>query len=325
MSEERVITEEESLIDFALGGEDDSRHSPEAEKETDSETGSNAPEAEDVAETFDPYGDDDSEDSFADDSAEEESKAVESKEGKAPADADSAEETEAKTPAPAQVDHSQEIANLQKRLHDTQQAMHKATARAADLQKKLDALESKKSTKNSGDSEEDWFSDSDDDDKEVTALKQELEEIKKENEDLGNQQQDIQQQANLAAWHNAAAPLRAEHADFDELVYEKLEPLLDPETGDARIRELYLQQKDRTPSGAYKFAKSLPMIFEILENPEAFHAKMHSLDEKIKQAPPENKTASKANKKAALDMVNSADFADAPRGQSRSLVDDIFG
>lgn len=326
MSQETMVVEDESLIDFVLGGDETVSHSPETKKEEASTPEATAPKVEVNAEeeVFDPYGDDedDSAEIEADDSAKtEEVKPQE----KAPAEADSAEPKEEPVQDTAVEDHSKEIANLNKRLHDTQAAMHKATARAAELQKRLEALEQKK---NQGEDPEDapdgedWFADPDK--KEVDALKKELSDIQKDNQDLESQQQDLQQQANLAAWHQAAAPVRAAHADFDELVYDKLEPLLDPEKGDARIRELYMQQKDRTPAGAYKFAKSLPMILEIMENPEAFHAKLHSFEEKINQTPPETNSTRK-NNKAALDMVNSAEYAEASRNATVSLVDSVFG
>jgi DNA repair exonuclease SbcCD ATPase subunit len=330
MSEENVVVEDESLIDSVFsGGDENVNHSPEAENKAEASPESKAPESTaEAEEVFDPYGDDDdTAETFDDDSAKEGKTEEEKTEQEAPALSDSADGKGEKAPEASEADHAKEIANLNKRLHDTQAAMHKATAKAAELQKKLEALEQKKAKAentddDADDEEDDWFSDPDE--KEVDALKKELSEIQQDNKDLESQQQELQQQANLAAWHQAAASVRAAHADFDELVYDKLEPLLDPENGDARIRELYMQQKDRTPAGAYKFAKSLPMILEILENPEAFHAKMHSFEEKVNQAPLKVDSTRK-NNKAALDMVNSAEFADNSKTASVSLVDAVFG
>jgi hypothetical protein len=154
-------------------------------------------------------------------------------------------------------------------------------------------------------------------------LKQELSEIQKENETIGSQQQEIQQQANLTAWHQAAEPIRREHADFDELVYEKLEPMLDEKTGDARVRALYMQQQDKTPAGAYKFARSLPMILEMLDDPESFHRKITNFNQEIKKEkigePPRKVTGNEAFR-----GMNSADFAEEKTSASRSLVDELF-
>lgn len=321
MSEENVITDVDSLIDFVLGDEAEAaHHSPGKEDHTAAEEAETTPEVKSDAEEFDPYGDNSSID-FADDSVEEQKE----KEGEdapenAPAEADSAEKKEEKAPEKTTVDYQQEITNLNKRLHDTQKAFHESTERASRLQKRLDELEKKKVSEEN-DHDDNWFSDADS--KEVDSLKQELSDIRKENEALGSQQQEIQQQANLAAWHQAAEPVRQEHADFDELVYEKLEPLLDEETGDARVRQLYMQQQDKTPAGAYKFARSLPMILEMLNDPESFHRKITNFNqeiqkEKVKDSP------RKVTGNEALRVMNSADFAEERSSVGRSLVDELF-
>ena len=319
MSDERVITDTESLIDFVMGDENESYHSPQDKEEQKEVSETASPEDVDTdGNTF--HDDDDgfvADDSQTDSDANGGAEQASSAEQKAPSKEDSA----AKAPE-VQVDYQYEINNLHKRLHDTQKAMHEATSRASALQKRLDDLEKSKKEKSLENTEDDnWFSDSED--KAVAEIRQELSDIKKENDNLSLQQQDIQQQANLTAWHQAAAPLRQQYADFDELVYEKLEPLLDEKTGDARIRELYMQQQDRSPAGAYKFAKSLPMIREILDNPESFHQKMHTLEEatKIKKEEPVRRTQGRD----AMRMVPSADFAESSQGRTRSLVDEVFG
>jgi hypothetical protein len=324
MSENVVVSEDESLIDAIFGDAPEADHhsQEEAKQQIESSDPAPAPEVKDDADEFDPYGE--KEDSpFFPDSAEEE---VTPAEGKAPETApskeDSAEKEVGKAPEKNDVDYQQEISKLNKRLHDTQKAFHETSQKAANLQKRLDELESKKNHPEDQD-DDNWFKESDN--KEVDAIKQELSEIKRESEDLSAQQQEIQQQANLTAWHQAAAPVRAEHADFDELVYEKLEPMLDEETGDARVRALYLQQKDKSPAGAYNFARNLPLILEMLDNPEGFSAKVASLKKEVNPSSPEDKSPRKVTGNEALRVMNSADFAEEKTKGNRSLIDEIFG
>jgi chromosome segregation ATPase len=324
MSDENVITDVESLVDFVLGDESENdHHSPDTEGNTaETQVPQDAPEVKDDADEFDPYGENE-ESPFAEDSAENQQDNEHDKPSEqAPATADSAAEKEEKTTQQPEVDYQQEINKLTKRLHDTQKAFHESTERAAQLQKRLDAIEEKSKQSAAEEDGDNWFSDSDN--KEVAALKQEISDIQKDNEALGQQQQEIQQQANLAAWHQAAASVRQEHEDFDELVYEKLEPLLDEETGDARVRELYLSQKDLSPAGAYKFARSLPMILEMLNDPEAFHAKIESLKKEVKSRA-SDAPVRKVTGNDGLRVMNSADFAEESRSASGSLIDEIFG
>lgn len=328
MSEE-TIKDVGSLVDFVLG--DDSEmdyHSPKAQ-EDNAETSELPPEFDSDTESFDLYGEDDEDESFESDSGETpKSDAEKQQPVEAPASADSAVAEEGKAPE-ATVDYQAEIAKLEKRLHDTQKAYHESNARAAEFQKRLENLESKAANdekKEASDDDDDWFEDDSEDKKTDSALKKELNDIRQRSENLEARQEEIQHQANLNAWHTAAAPVRAEHSDFDELVYQKLEPLLDEQTGDPRIRMLYMQQEDRSPAAAYKFARSLSTILEMLDDPDGFHTRMESLKNEIKNVSSEKESQPRAAKgKAALDMVNSAEFADDHKKASRSLVDEIFG
>jgi chromosome segregation ATPase len=319
MSEEVFAGDNESIIDRMFGEEKtETPHSRTEEKLDATNDPAPAPEAEKSLETFDPY-DDGSDEDFADDSAEEKAEKEDVKADKeAPAPADSAEEKEAQAPQRTAEDYEQEIAKLNKRLHDTQKAYHERSEKASSLEKRIAELENKKSDTNEED--DNWFSE--DDKKEVASLKQELSEIKKENEAFGEQQQEIQQQANLAAWHQAAASVREKHADFDELVYDKLEPMLDEEKGDPRIRALYLQQMDKTPEGAYKFAKNLSLLLELLDNPEGFEARVANNATKKENATPEPPRTVQG--KEALRNLPSADYAEENTFRTDSLVDKFF-
>jgi hypothetical protein len=328
MSEE-IIKDVDSLVDFVLGDDSEMNyHSPEAQDEK-ADVSEMPPEFDSDAELFEPYGEDDDEEEpiDSDSGKQPESEAEKQQPADAPATADSAPSEEVKPEETNTVDYQAEIAKLEKRLHDTQKAYHESNARAAEFQKRLENLESKAANKEKKEaSEDDWFEDDSEDEKTDSALKKELNDIRQRSETLEARQEEIQHQANLNAWHTAAAPVRAEHPDFDELVYQKLEPLLDEQTGDSRIRMLYMQQEDRSPAAAYKFARSLSTILEMLDDPDGFHTRMESLKNEIKNASSIKETQPRAAKgKAALDMVNSAEFADDPKKAPRSLVDELFG
>ena len=322
MSEENLSMSEESIVDLVFGGEPVKESHSQAGENDKADLPGNAPEAKEEIETFDPY-DTGNDDDFADDSAaDKEVVQDEPAPEKAPATADSAEEKEAAVPEKTAEEYQQEIANLNKRLHDTQKAYHERSERAADLQKRLEALENRKSPDSDGD-EDDWFSE--DDKKEVDALKQELTSLKEDNEAFEAQRQEIQQQANLAAWHQAAAGVRKAHPDFDKVVYEDFEPLLDEKTGDARIRSLYLQWQDKSPEGVYKLAKQLPILLEVLDNPDTWQEKVQSLQQTINNSPETTPHPRRVSGKEALRNLQSADDAEDTPQHSGSLVDKIFG
>jgi hypothetical protein len=321
MSEKNVVSENESMVDAIFGdAQETADHSRSGSATAVTETQETAPDVKDDAADFDPLGEK-SEVYFADESAEEAEKESVERSEKAPEASDSAESKNEKAPEKTAEEYTEEITKLNKRLHDTQKAFHESRERAASLQKKLDEIESKKHSAEAED-DDNWFDDSDD--KAVTALKKEISEIKAENESFEAEQEEIQKQVNLTAWHQAAAEVRAKHSDFDEVVYEKFEPLLDEETGDPRVRALYMQQQDKTPAGAYKFAKNLPFILEMLDNPDSFQEKIRSVKDAVKNNNTEE-TPRKVTGKAGLDMVNSADYPEEKSRSAKSLVDEIFG
>lgn len=199
--------------------------------------------------------------------------------------------------------------NWKKRFHDTQKAMHKANTEKSELQKKLDAMLKKADIEDDND---DWFDDADK--KDADTQIPDMEEVKKNLKALEQRQNEYQQELMRQQWLDEAKKFAAEHDDFEELVYEKLEPLLDEESGDAMLRALYLQEEDRSPAGAYNFAKKL---FD-------YKAKINS-----KAAPePETKEVPKTNQqargKAGLDRLNSADFPEEKKTYT-NVVDEVFG
>lgn len=203
--------------------------------------------------------------------------------------------------------------NWKKRFHDTQKAMHKANTERAELQKQLEAAQKRKEEDNGDD---DWFSDSDsetgdNDDSEIQEVKKNIEEIK-------NRQQEYQQELARKQWLDEAEKFSEEYDDFEELVYDKLEPLLDETTGDPMVRTLYLQHADKTPAGAYEFAKK---FFQYQERLKANSDAGKKQTEETKEVP---KTNQQARGKAGLDRMNSAEFPEE-RKPYRNMVDEVFG
>lgn len=190
-----------------------------------------------------------------------------------------------------------EIQNLNKRLHDTQSAMHKATEARANAEKELAAL------KNKQEDEDDWFSAEDEEkSKQLTA---DLQESQAEIDRLENDQKDIEQKAAEAIWDAAVAKVKADHPDFEEVVYGKLAPMLDesnPSPDAKKVRELYYALPDKSPASAYKFAVELEDRLLMNEDPEAYRKKIRS--EVEREVLEENKNI---EGKEGLDLLNSAD------------------
>jgi hypothetical protein len=199
--------------------------------------------------------------------------------------------------------------NWKKRFHDTQKAMHKANTEKSELQKKLDAMLKKADIEDDND---DWFDEADK--KDADTQIPDMEEVKKNLKALEQRQDEYQQELRRQQWLDEAKKFAAEHDDFEELVYEKLEPLLDEESGDAMLRALYLQEEDRSPAGAYNFAKKL------FDYKEKINSKA-APEPETKEVP---KTNQQARGKAGLDRLNSADFPEEKKTYT-NVVDEVFG
>lgn len=306
MSEE-VNKEFDEMLEDVMGGEPEmADYSPEAAdgagKSLEAKENA-APEAE---EKFEPFGDE--EYAFADDSAQDEGK--EEKSDGAPEKTDSEPEEKETVPDAEKVALQEEITNYKKRLHDTQSAMHKANEEKAKLQKELDALKNKKAdTSDSGD-DDNWFAE--DSGKKKKADNGKTAELESKIEALEEKQEQYQQEQAVNQWRSEAGKFAASHEDFNTLVYEKLEPMLDETTGDPAVLAAYMRWQDKTPAGAYEFAK-----------------KFFGIEEKL-TAPPEKKneevkTAVDPTKgKAGLDRINSAEFSE-PKRQHSNMIDEVFG
>lgn len=217
----------------------------------------------------------------------------------APVKTDSAAESQEDTPEEDYASLQRKVANYEKRLHDTQRAMHQATAEKAELQKQLEALKK-------GDSSEDdnWFSDSDDKGAELETKVKEL----------SSRQEEIQRDLVKNQWMNEAQKLATQHEDFNSLVFEKLEPLLDEENGDPRILALYKAQSDHSPAGAYAFARKLSAVLDALNGTGSASEKT----KRVETAPDPTKG------KAGLDRINSAEFSEKKQ-MPKNMIDEVFG
>ena len=207
----------------------------------------------------------------------------------------------------------QEVENLRKRLKDTQSAMHKATGERAALAKELAELRAKED-------DDDWFGE--DDKKRVKeledGLKESDEQIRKLNETLA---EDARKDAE-AVWDEAAAKVKAQYPDFDDVVYEKFAPLLHEKTGNAQVRAAWERETDKSPANAYKFAKKVLDIIEFQRDPDAYKARLRKEIETEKRKP-ETEIVSEPTGKDGLDMLNSADIPVDP-GRRVSFVDAVF-
>lgn len=314
-------SEEVSFVDDVFGGDvmnDD--HSQNATDDADTELENDDEESE--AENKDskvPGKKQDStdDDEFDDDDDEEENSDADPKKDKKP------QEKEQTAPEKDPEELKQEVANLQKRLHDTQAAMHKATTERAALQKELDELKAKK------ENEEKWFSDAD------SAREKELEDgLKKADAEIARQQaeqDDLKGKEAASAWDAAAAPVIKEHPDFEKVVYEQFTPLLDAKNGNQQVIKAFAELKDKSPASVYQFAKDQLDILEFQKDPKAYK---ENLLKAHKNKPPEDTDDDEDDDddddiprgKDGLDMLNSEDISSPHHrgGGAVDFIDEVF-
>lgn len=209
-----------------------------------------------------------------------------------------------------------QISNLSKRLHDTQNAFHRANEERSRLEKEIAELRTKK------ENDDDWFSD--DDKKRLDKLNTELEANQQQMEQIEDMQEQNQQQAVYAQWNLAAVEFSKEHPDFNQVVYEKFAPLLDAETGDPAVKAMWDAQKEKTPEHAYKVAK---MLFAIQEQETGAVSNNASTDGEVEtKNNQEVENTALVEGKEGLDLLNSADaqFATDTETDNGSAVDFIF-
>lgn len=231
---------------------------------------------------------------------------------------DDVESGKEETPSPPEKDSAelkQEVEKLQKRLHDTQAAMHKATTDRAALKKELDELKAKK------DNEDDWFSE-DDSEREKTLEA----DLKKADDEIARQQaeqDDLKKQEATSVWDAAAAPVIKEHPDFEKVMYEQFAPLLDPKTGNQQVIKEWNELKDKAPASAYEFAKKQLDIIEFQRDPKAYKEKL--LKSNYNNNDPGEVFDDTPRGKEGFDLLNSEDVGASPPERIGSFVDAVFG
>lgn len=205
-----------------------------------------------------------------------------------------------------------EINNLNKRLHDTQSAMHKATEERSRLEKELNDLKAKK------EDEDDWFSE--EDKRKTEELEENLKKSDNEINQLNEEKTSIETKAAEAIWDAAAAKVIEEHPDFEEVVYNKLAPLLDESDTSLKaqkVRELYAELSDKSPASAYKFAKELEDRLLMNSDPEAYKQKLRSeIEREIT-----GRDSNIVEGKDGLDLLNSADYGNYTPPSSGDVLD----
>lgn len=316
MSEEtKDMQEPMSFVDVVLGGES---HSPEGSAK-ESESALKAVDDGDA-----PIPEDDADDEFGEESDSVESAKESAAEGesaqespKIPKDGEEAtsEEKDESAEDPEVERLKQQVESYRKRLHDTQAAMHRATGERSRLRKELEELKAKQAE------EDDWFSETD------KARVTELETaIRKADETVIRNEaaaEEITKQRVEAEWDAAAAPVIAKHKDFEEIVYDKLTPLLDPVSGNAQVRAAYDALPDKGPAAVYEFSKKMLDVLEFQRDPEGYKENLRKQMSYRKE--PESVHGAVEGKEG-LDMLPSADMpGDLSEERPISFVDALFG
>lgn len=313
----KMVSDKVSFIDDVFGGDamsddhsrtDDADTKTEIDEKQEPESDAKNEQAENPEDNSDSF-DDDGFDAEEDDSSDDGDKS----------DAESKTDDKSRQNAPetAEIDSAklkQEIENLQKRLHDTQAAMHKATTDRAALKKELDELKAKK------ENEDDWFSETD------SEREKTLEDsLKKADEDIARQQaeqDELKKEEAAKVWDEAAAPVIKEHPDFEKVMYGELVPLLDSKTGNQYVIAEWGKLQDKSPASAYAFAKKMLDFMEFQRDPQAYKAKLLKSN---KHNDTFGDDVGEPSGKDGLDMLNSADVGSAPPERIGSFVDAVFG
>lgn len=314
-------SENVSFIDDVFGGNDSHSRTGDADTESQNskEIGAEQ-EPESNAKDEEPENPEDNSDSFDDDDFDAEGDDFSEDDDNSESEPKTDEKPRQKAPDAAEIDSEklkQEIETLQKRLHDTQAAMHKATTDRAALKKELDELKAKK------ENEDDWFSEDDSErEKELEAN------LKKADEDsarLQAEQDDLKKQEATKAWDAAAAPVIKAHPDFEKVMYEEFAPLLDPKTGNQQVLKEWNELKDKSPASAYEFAKQQLDIIEFQRDPKAYKEKLLKANKNNNSFEDDEIEDDEPRGKRGLDMLNSADVESSPPEWNGSFVDAVFG
>ncbi len=191
-------------------------------------------------------------------------------EGKKESDKSSQKKPEGEDDKEKQPESNNEIARLEKRIHDNQAAYTKEHQERLRLEKRIAELEKDKSTQpekkpsENQNEEEDWFSGDETQEQENDKPQEQSQtDQKKINERLDSLEQRLEQERQeeaLKRWDAASEEVKKNHDDFDEVVYEILAPQLE----DNPQLQAKFQEMGGTPEAAYK----LGQVLETVSNPE---------------------------------------------------------
>lgn len=179
-----------------------------------------------------------------------------------------------------------------------------------DLTKQKAELESKLAKLKSSRDGDDWFGEEDHDD--LEKAEKELAEVTDKLTAAGEKGEKARREKAAAFWDREERLARKEHADFDEVVYEKFAPLLDAETGDPGVIAAWNGAKDKSPKGCYAFAKKV-MAFQDWVNGGGMSSPAGTQEPK-----------SEVRGKAGLDLLNSATGPAETGNQSGDVIDRLF-
>lgn len=219
----------------------------------------------------------------------------------------------------AGVEKTKEVENLEKRFHDTQKAYHEKTEEVKRLERELLEARNQKSTSEESDS---WFEDEGDD------KKSKADADKRRSEEIDSKLQHMKNELTIALWEQEARFVRKEHPDFNEVVFDKLSPLLDETTGDAFVKSLWAKETDKSPANAYNFAKRVFDQREMLNDPEAYKEKLRAEIEEEARTKASSPATEKKHPtgKTGLDMISSAipEVKEKNTNASGSFVGAVF-
>lgn len=208
-----------------------------------------------------------------------------------------------------------EVETLRKRLKDTQSAFHQ---KAELLKQRDELLRQRDESERHEEDDDDWFGE--DDRRHRQELDSRITETDRKLADLDSQVADDAKTSNLAAWEAAEGPVRKEHSDYDEIVYDFVGEAVFSEKADPEIKRQYEGLKDKSPKAVYEFGKRIKTYAEIARDPEAYRKKVR--DEVYREMKGEE--TSPVGRRG-LNGINSADAPTAEDNDvGESFVNSIF-
>ncbi len=164
-----------------------------------------------------------------------------------------------KSAIPTLEELQEQVAQLDKRFKDTQAAYTKETQKRAELETELAALREKKQaetvTEGEGSEEE-----------EASYLSPKERNLLKRIEKIDAGMERLAKVEAQRRWDEKEVPLKAEHEDYDDVVYKVFEPAI---AKDSALTEEF-KRKGATPAVAYEIGTRIGDAAEMLNDPAAY-------------------------------------------------------